>query len=175
MAQVAVVMIVAAIAAYAQYKQSEHEADMMEAQADYQDWEASLAESQSIRDADRHRKNVRRLIGRQTAKLAASGVDISSGSPLTLMAETAYEGEMDAQDILYQGKISKTAKEYGAKLSRFRASGTRIAGRWAAMGTLASGTAKATTMSSGGASGGGSFGGTNTYQHPTGQSVYISR
>jgi len=163
----------AAVAAYAQYQQGKQQEEVQELEAEYREHEGTLIENQAIREADSHRKAVRRLIATQRAKMAASGVDISSeGSPLTLFAQTAYEGEMDAQDIIYAGKIGKQTKGMAASMSRFRGSQAKIAGRWAAMGTLASGTAKAYGAASGGAGGGqtSSYGG-----NEAGGSIFISR
>lgn len=149
---VAVVMVMAAaVAAYAQYQQGKSEEEAMEMEAEYREHEGTLIENQAVREADAHRKAVRRLIATQRAKMAASGVDIGSGSPLELFAQTAYDGEMDAQDIIYAGKIGKQTKGMAANMARFRGSQAKIAGKWAAAGTLASGTASAYGSYSGGA------------------------
>lgn len=39
------------------------------------------------------------LLGRQRALMAASNLDLSSGSPLTILADTAQFGEVDAQNV----------------------------------------------------------------------------
>ena len=99
--------------------------------------------------------------------MSASGVDIGSGSPLELFAQTAYDGEMDAQDILYAGKIGKSTKGYAANMARFKGHQAKVAGRWSALGTLASGTAKAYGSTQGGAdpnAGGDGGGGRAQYQ-----------
>jgi hypothetical protein len=150
MATAAVMIMAAAIAAYAQYQQGKQEEEAMELEAQYREHEGELIASQSLREADSHRKAVRRLIATQRAKLSASGVDIGSGSPLELFAQTAYDGEMDAQDIIYAGKIGKQTKGMAANMARFRGAQAKIAGRWAAAGTLASGTASAYGSYSGG-------------------------
>jgi hypothetical protein len=168
-------VMAAAVAAYAQYKQGEQQEEAMKMEAEYREHEGTLIENQSIREADAHRKAVRRLIATQRAKLAASGVDIGGGSPLELFAQTAYDGEMDAQDILYAGKIGKQTKGMAANMARFRGSQAKIAGRWAAAGTLASGTAKAYGSYAGGNTQTQTTQGTNMYNHPTGQQIYISR
>jgi hypothetical protein len=149
----------AAVAAYSQHQAAKQEEETMELEAEYREHEGTLIENQAIREADAHRKAVRRLISTQRAKMAASGVDIGSGSPLTLFAQTAYDGEMDAQDIIYAGKIGKQTKGMAADMARFRGHNARVAGKWAAMGSLASGTAGAAKAYGGGASTGGGGGG----------------
>lgn len=50
-------------------------------------------------DESRHRRQVQQLKGRQTAALAASGVDVNSGSALDTLGDTAVMGEIDALQI----------------------------------------------------------------------------
>lgn len=45
---------------------------------------------------ERHRENVRRLMGSQRAAWAASGVDVNSGNAVDVVADTASMGELDA-------------------------------------------------------------------------------
>lgn len=151
MAAAVLMVAVAAYAAYTQREAAKDEQKMMEYQAKLAEREGGLAESQARREADAHRKAVRRLIGTQRAKLAASGVDIGSGSPLELFAQTAYDGEMDAQDIIYAGKISKNTMSLRAEMSRFRGRVAMVQGQRQAIGTLASGTAGAMGSYRGGA------------------------
>ena len=146
MATAAIIVITIAAAAYAAHQQREAAKDeqkMMEYQGKMEEREGELAEQQARRNADAHRKAVRRLISTQRAKMAASGVDIGSGSPLTLFAQTAYDGEMDAQDMIYAGKISKSNADLRAKMAYFRGRVAVTQGNRRAIGTLASGTASA--------------------------------
>ncbi len=146
MAMVAVGIMMAAVAAYAQYKQGQAQEDALRAEADYLDWEGEVKTMQAGREADKHRRAVQRLIGTQSARMAAAGVDISGGSPLELFSQTAYEGEMDAQDIIYAGKLGKETSGMAANMARTRGKLAMSGAKWAAMGTMASGTAGALSM-----------------------------
>ena len=73
------------------------------------------------------RINVKRLIGAQRAAYGAQGVEVDSGSALDVQKDTAAMGELDAiiirnnaareawgyraqaQDLLYRGRLAKTA------------------------------------------------------------------
>jgi hypothetical protein len=54
--------------------------------------EGAMAEEQS-------RAKLKRLLASQRALYAKAGVDLSSGSPLTMMVATAEEGEKEALNI----------------------------------------------------------------------------
>jgi hypothetical protein len=162
MATAAIIVITIAAAAYAAYSQreaAEDEQKMYEYQAKMDEREGDLLESQARREAESHRRAVRRLIATQRAKMAASGVDIGGGSPLKLFAQTAYDGEMDAQDIIYAGKIGKQTKGMAANMAYFRGRVAKAQGTRAAIGTLASGTASAMGSYQGGSTSTGSTGG----------------
>ena len=49
------------------------------------------------------RERLKKLMGTQRSLYAKAGVDISSGSPLLMLAETAAEGEMEA--LKYQASL----------------------------------------------------------------------
>jgi hypothetical protein len=50
-------------------------------------------------EAAAKRREVQALEGRQRAVMAAAGLDLGSGSPLTILADTAQFGELDVQTI----------------------------------------------------------------------------
>ena len=175
MATAALIIMTIAIAAYTaktQMDAAEDEQKMMEYQAKMDEREGDLAQMQANRNAEKHRDAVRRLIATQRAKLAASGVDIGSGSPLTLFAQTAYDGEMDAQDMIYAGKISKDNAALRANMNRFRGRVAVVQGKRAAVGTLASGFASGMSIGAGASTGGGPDGGGGGGQLTANQSGY---
>ena len=53
-----------------------------------------------------YRANAARDLARQEAVSAASGVDISSGTPMDILLESAYNMERNAQLIKYGGQIA---------------------------------------------------------------------
>lgn len=72
-------------------------------------------------EADLTRDNVRRVIGAQRAAGAASGLDITTGTPVAVLGDTAKAGELDVLARLYAGESAATAYQNDAQ--RFRAEG----------------------------------------------------
>lgn len=90
----------------AQKAQLNAQAVAANSQADLSDYNASVADAQATdaiqRGADKEsqfRINVRAMIGAQRAGIAASNVDIGSGSAADVQADAAYLGEIDALQI----------------------------------------------------------------------------
>jgi hypothetical protein len=57
-----------------------------------------------LEDSRRIRLNTIALMGQQQVAMAANGIDISQGTPLDLLADTATKGELDAQMSVYQAE-----------------------------------------------------------------------
>ena len=103
-------MVATGVGTVMQMAAQSHAASAQAAQANYQ---AQVADNNRITaerlavDAEqrgeievrRHRQQVEQLKGRQVAALAASGVDVASGSPLDVLADTAGLGALDQQTI----------------------------------------------------------------------------
>lgn len=70
---------------------------------------------------ERHRTNVRRLIGSQRAALGASGADVNEGSALDIQADTAAMGELDALTI--RTNAAREAWGYRIQAQDYRARG----------------------------------------------------
>ena len=98
-----------------------------EREAQATEYEAQYAEEQS-------RLSTKKLMGRQRVLYAKAGVDISSGSPLEIMASTAAQGEREALMIRRQGTEQ-------AKMLRWYGKVARKAGRMAFYSGMASGAA----------------------------------
>ena len=60
------------------------------------------------------------LVGKQATAYAASGVDITSGSPLLMMAATAGRGGRQAEQIRQQGTEAASLESYYGKLAAWR-------------------------------------------------------
>lgn len=71
---------------------AEFDSRMMELQAQDAERRGNIA-------ANRTRAAGRRIIGSQRAALAAQGVDVSTGSAVDVQEDTAYQAELDAQQI----------------------------------------------------------------------------
>lgn len=101
-----------------------------------QERQASDARARGVIAGEEQRDRARMIGSRQATGLAASGLDISSGSSLDLFAETATLGEYDAQ--VAENNAAREAYGYQTRASESRASGrnARQAGRNQAFSTL---------------------------------------
>ena len=106
---------------------------------------AKIADNQA-RDAlergkieeQKKRREVAQISGRQQAAMAANGVDISFGSPLDVLADTAIQGELDALTI--RSNTYREEYDYRVKGANQRAQGSlaRMEGDAAKTGSLLS-------------------------------------
>ncbi len=110
------------------------------------------------------RQQVALFKGKQHAAMAANGVDLSFGSPLDTLVDTAVMGELDALTIrsntyreAYDYRVDAANKTAGANLKRMEASNARSGGFIGAMGTVLTGAGKAYQQYSGSSSGIGSI------------------
>jgi hypothetical protein len=87
---------------------------------------------QGAQEEDIARSKLAKLLASQRALYAKAGVDISSGSPLTVMADTASEGEKEALSIRFGAKED-------ARLQRFYGATASAAGRRQGTSTLITG------------------------------------
>jgi hypothetical protein len=74
--------------------------------------EAESIDVQTKIAQDQERYKNRDLLSRQLAVSGASGVETTSGSPLSLALESAYQGEMNVLNIGYTGQQRSAAKRY---------------------------------------------------------------
>lgn len=77
----------------------------------------SIDERTKFDEAQQRRKN-RLLLGEANAQAAASGIDISSGSPLLLELDRVKQTEIDALGIRRFGSMAAASKRYEARLAR---------------------------------------------------------
>jgi hypothetical protein len=115
----------------AQQRLAEYNAQVGEVQADD-------AIARGREDEGRHRVAVRGLIGSQRAALAASGVDVNSGTASEIQEDTARQGELDALTI----RLNAAREAWGYKVqagdSRARGAYARAEGNMQALGTIVS-------------------------------------
>lgn len=138
-------------------KQADASAAAQNYNAKIADMNATLAERRA-RDAlergrleeQQKREQVGQLQGKQKAAMAANGVDLTYGSPLDTLVDTAVLGEIDALTIrrsaareAYDYKVQAMNSTADASLSRSNAKATKSAGNLSAIGTMLSGGAKA--------------------------------
>ncbi len=101
-----------ALQAYGQYRNMTAEAHMKKYQAQIQEnnallanMEGDLRREQGQVDVYRYRLAVNRLLSKQKVAYAASGLDVSQGTPVEVMAGTAQVGETEAQTIKFNSLL----------------------------------------------------------------------
>jgi len=142
------VLVVAAISAALTYESARVQAKNTEKVAKYN---AEVATNQAISEqnraafmADQQRAATRRQLARQRALYGTAGVEENYGSPLMVQADSAMQGELDAQIIKSGGQARASSFEAQAGLDQFRARAARnieTAGAIQAGTTLLSGAA----------------------------------
>lgn len=147
----------AAVSAYGQYQAGQaaeaagdYNAQVQENNAKVAEQYAKAAEERGETEARQRRIDAERMASRQTAVLAAKGIDISTGTPLDILGDTAMYGELDAQTIkynagleAYQQRNQASNFRSSAEISRMEGSQAAKAGTIGAVGTLLGGAAKA--------------------------------
>lgn len=89
------------------------------------------------------RRRASMSMGSMVATSAASGVDVTSGSPLFMELDSARQAELDAMNIRRQGDLASQAKRFEARMARAQipgnflsaaARGGSILSNWASRG-----------------------------------------
>ncbi|GAA0567440.1 hypothetical protein ACFQH5_15670 [Halomonas salifodinae] len=125
------------VAGYQQARaQGKYQQAVAEQNARAQEQQAQDARARGVVAGEEQRDRARQVGARQATGLAASGLDISSGTSLDLFAETATLGEYDAQ--VAENNAYREAFGFQTRAAESRASGrnARQAGRNRAFGTL---------------------------------------
>lgn len=98
--------------------QTASEVSATKASAKIDKLEARSIRSQAMFDEAEDRRRTAKILGKSRAIGAASGVDISSGSPLLQLLDSAREAELSALNIRHGGERAAEAKELQAKFKR---------------------------------------------------------
>lgn len=106
-----------ASAGEAQAKGSEFQARQDARNAELAERAATETEARGGREANQVRAAGRRMQGAQRVAYATSGVDVSSGSALDALADTAMMAELDAQTV--KANAAREARGYRAQGSQF--------------------------------------------------------
>ena len=110
-----------------------------EAQKEGNEYNARITETEGAYAEEQARLKLKRLLGTQRALYAKAGVDITSGSPLLVMADTAAEGEKERMYTEYGYKSrAKQLRLYGEQAEK--------AGQIGATSSFLSGLGKIGTM-----------------------------
>lgn len=83
----------------AQQQQASYQAKVAQNNAQVAAWQAADAESRGNVAAAETRRKYAAMVGSQTARLAANGLDISSGSANATLQDTAYFGAVDENTV----------------------------------------------------------------------------
>lgn len=121
------------------------------------DMNAKISERRAIDAIERgkveeqkKRQEVGKIKGQQIVAMSANGVDLTFGSPLDVLVDTAVLGELDALTIRsnayresYDYQVDAANKRAQANLHRMEASSAKQGGWLSAAGTLLTGAGKA--------------------------------
>lgn len=129
----------AGVGAYASYEQGQAQGKAARYNARVQENQALAAKQQAEFAANQQREQTRRLLARERALYGSSGVDVGVGSPLLVVADTAMQGELEAQAILKGGADRQSSFRAQAGLDRFMGRQAEMAGNIGAGATLLSG------------------------------------
>lgn len=113
----------------AQKKQATYQAAVERNNAQIAGWQAEDATKRGQIAEQRQRLQVARLAGTQRAGMASSGVELTSGSPLDVLGDTAMLGELDALTI--RSNAEREAYGFRAQQGNLTAQSglTQMAGR----------------------------------------------
>ena len=154
---IALTLAATVIGGIGQMQQAQAQADAANYNAQIGDMNAELAERRAkdavergAKEEQRKRQEVAQIKAKQQAAMAANGVDISFGSPLDTLVDTAVLGELDALTIRsnayresYDHKVDAVNKRSGANLHRMEAKAAKTGGYLAALGTVVGGVGNA--------------------------------
>lgn len=135
----------AAASAYGSYTQGQNAKRTAEYNAAIARNEAEAARQKSVFDAETSREKYARLMGRQRALYSKAGVDITSGSPLLMLADQAYEAEREKESILYSGEVGAAKYLNTASMYEYTGQNAATAGMITAGSTVLSGLSNAGT------------------------------
>lgn len=91
------------------------EADMQEYNAKVAELQAEDASQRGDIQASRYKEQIRAVVGRQRTAYGAQGVDVASGTPLAVQADTTAIGEMDALQL----KSNAAREAWGYKVEAY--------------------------------------------------------
>lgn len=122
-----------------QRRAAEAEAAASKYQADQSRLLAEDALKRGAAEEQAKRRETAALEGRQRAVMAASNLDLTSGSPLTVLTDTALLGELDAQTVKNNAQREATQHRAQAGLYDMQSKAQSSAGKTLVFGTALSG------------------------------------
>lgn len=136
----------AGIGAFGQYQGGRAQRQASNYNARLMDLRAKATEQAMESDTRRMTDRARRMQATQRAAYAKSGAQITSGTPLLVMAEQAAEMDRDLLEYRRGKMIEAQQLRSGAEMKRWEGSQAQRAGTIGAFGTLLGGAASAGSM-----------------------------
>jgi hypothetical protein len=107
------------------------------------DEQAQVALSSSEANAQQIAQQTKEKIGAVASAYGAGGVDVSQGTPLSVMSDLQSQGEMTRQLTLYQGKIQAEGLQSTSALETAKGAAAAAAAPASAFSTLLGGASSA--------------------------------
>lgn len=104
-----------------QNKLYKYQAKVAENNAKADEYEGQYAKDVSALKAKQHRLQVAQLIGKQRARMGATGVTVDEGSFMDLTLDTVEQGKIDELAILHEGDVAAWRANVGAENSKSEA------------------------------------------------------
>lgn len=152
MAALPMVLMVAstAMGAIGAVRQAQAQAGAMRYNAQIAEQNAQIANAQGAAAAEAQQREAQRRIGSAIASYGASGVDVGTGSPVDVLADSARQSALDNLTVKYNYKLRAQGYLNQAELDRTGASNAVQAGYMNATSALLRGGAQAYDMRPGG-------------------------
>lgn len=100
--------------------------------AQLSDFDAQIARRNAILSANaaklaasEERKDTRRRVSQARSRYSRAGVVSTEGSPLLVQEDIAFEGELEAQKILFNGQLNVEASQNQARIAEIQAQENR--------------------------------------------------
>jgi hypothetical protein len=116
-------------------KQAQATEDAAKYNQDVAEQNAQIADAQGAAAVEGHRRDVQRQEGAAIAAYGASGVQLSEGSPVDVLAESARSSTLDELTIKYNYKLKALGYTSTARLEGMNASNAKTAGYFNAAST----------------------------------------
>lgn len=109
------------VSIYSSIQQQNAAAEAAEAEQEAKNLEATTQRQAAEFEERQFRRKAQILIGRQRNLMAASGIDITTGSPALMELDTIEQAEIEALNIRRTGQVRASALEFEGRLSGQRA------------------------------------------------------
>ena len=138
-------VVSAMAAAYSSYSTGQQQKSTGEYNAKVAESEADAARQKAEYESEQSQRKFKAILGQEALGYSKAGVDISSGSPLLMMALQAEEGQREQQEIKYTGSTYAGRALNQGYLSRIQGRQAGTAGSIGAGTSFLSGLANAGT------------------------------